>query len=365
MRSVGPGWFAMVMATGIVSTAAEREGFPGVSLALLVVAAVSYVVLVVLSLVRLWRWPAQVRADLATPPASFGFFAVVAGSAVLGERLAELRVEAVALALLAVAVVGWLVLGYAVPALVVLAPEKPGFAASVDGSWLLWVVATQAVSTAAALTAERDGDLRLLATVTAVTAWAVGVVLYVSLLTLLLLRLLVVPVSPQQMTPPYWIVMGATAITVLAGSRILQLDRSRPLVRLSTPLVEGLSLLLWAFGTWTIPLLVVFGTWRHVLRRHRLAYTPQLWTMVFPLGMYSVATAEFGRATGLPFLAVPARIAFWVALAAWAAVFAGMLASLVAGRAGRKTGRRTVRGRAAPARARRARRRCCARERSR
>ena len=343
MRSVGPGWFALVMATGIVSTAADREGCPWISLALLVVAAASYAVLVVLSLVRLCRWPAQVRADLATPPASFGFFAVVAGSAVLGERLAELQVDVVALALLALAVVGWLVLGYAVPALVVLAPQKPGLAASLDGSWLLWVVATQAVSTAAALTAGRDGGLRLLATVTAVTTWAVGVVLYVSLLTLLLLRLLVVPVSPHQMTPPYWIVMGATAITVLAGSRILELDRTRPLVRLSTPLVEGLSLLLWSFGTWTIPLLVIFGAWRHVVRRDRLRYTPHLWAMVFPLGMYSVATAEFGRVTGLPFLAVPARVAFWVALVAWVAVFAAMLVSLAAGSRRRMAGMRVGR----------------------
>lgn len=328
VRSPGLGRFALVMATGVVSTAAARQGFPRISLALLAVAATSYAVLAVQSLARTWRGPTGARSELATPPRAFGSFAVVAGSAVLGEGLYEQHVEDGGLALLVVAVVGWILLGYAIPALVILAPDKPGLAAAVDGSWLLWVVATQAVSTAAALTAERDDDLRLLATVTAVTAWAVGVVLYVSLLTLLLLRLLVVPVSPQEMTPPYWIVMGATAITVLAGSRILQLDRTRPLVRLATPLVEGLSLLLYAFGTWTIPLLVLFGVWRHVLRRDRLAFTPQLWTVVFPLGMYSVATTEFGRATGLPFLDVPAAVAFWAALVAWLVVFAAMLASL-------------------------------------
>ena len=125
--------------------------------------------------------------------------------------------------------------------------------------------------------------------------------------------------------------MGATAITVLAGSRILQLDRTHPFVRLATPLVEGLSLLLWAFGTWTVPLLVAFGTWRHVLRRDRLAFTPELWTVVFPLGMYSAASAEFGRSAGLPFLAGPARATFWIALVAWAAVFGAMLPSLVTG----------------------------------
>jgi tellurite resistance protein TehA-like permease len=341
VRSVGPGWFALVMATGIVSTAANRQGFPRISLGLLAVAAVSYGVLVVLSLLRLWRWPGDVRADLVTAPRAFGFFAMVAGSAVLGERLFEQHAETVALALLAVAVVGWLVLGYAVPAAVVLARDKPAFAAAVDGSWLLWVVATQSVSTAAALAARRI--LPELATVTAVTTWAVGVVLYLALLTLLLLRLLVAPVAPRQMTTPYWIVMGATAITVLAGSRILQLDRTRPLVHLAASLVEGLSLLLWAFGTWTVPLLVIFGIWRHVLAGDRLGYTPQLWTLVFPLGMYSVASSEFGQVTGLSFLAAPARAAFWIALIAWAAVFAGMAASLAAGssRWGRRRSRAT------------------------
>jgi tellurite resistance protein TehA-like permease len=328
VRSVGPAWFALVMATGIVSTAADRQGFPRMSLALLAVAAVSYVVLTVLSVVRLWCLPAEVLADLAAPDRAFASFAVVAGSAVLGERLVERHVEGIGLALLVVAGTGWLLLGYAVPALVVLAPDKPGLAGAVDGSWLLWVVATQAVSTAAALTADRTtGGLRQLATVSAVTTWAVGVVLYLALLTLLLLRLLVAPVAPHQMTPPYWIIMGATAITVLAGSRILGLDRTRPLVRLVTPSVEGLSVLLWAFGTWTIPLLVIFGVWRHVLRRDRPGFTPQLWTVVFPLGMYSVATVEFGDVTGLTVLAGPARAAFWVALAAWAAVFGAMVGS--------------------------------------
>ena len=52
VRTLGPGWFALVMATGIVSTAAARQGFPRLSLGLLAVAAVSYVVLVILSLVR-------------------------------------------------------------------------------------------------------------------------------------------------------------------------------------------------------------------------------------------------------------------------------------------------------------------------
>ena len=159
--------------------------------------------------------------------------------------------------------------------------------------------------------------------------WSVEELAAVPLLTVLLLRLLLIPVRPHEMTTPYWIVMGATAITVLAGSRILRLDRTRPLVHLAAPLVGGLSFLLWAFGTWTIPLLVVFGVWRHVLRRDRPVYTPELWTLVFPLGMYSVATVEFGDVTGLGFLSAAARVAFWAALVAWTVVVGTMLTSFV------------------------------------
>jgi tellurite resistance protein TehA-like permease len=327
MRSLGPGWFALVMATGIVSTAAARQGLAVISLVTLLIAVVAYVVLAVLSLLRLWRWPALVRAELSSPHEAFTFFAVVAGSAVLGERLHEQRAGAVALALLAIAAVGWLVLGYAVPALVIFAPTKPGLSAA-DGTWLLWVVATQGMSTATSMVTPSAGALGEAAAAVAVTTWAVGVVLYVVLLTLLLVRLLTVPVRPRQMTTPYWIIMGATAISVLAGSRILELDRGLPAVRLAVPVVEGASLLLWSFGTWTIPLLVLLGVWRHLLRGVRLTYNPQLWAMVFPLGMYSVATAEFGTVTGFGFLTDLAGIGFWPAFAAWVLVFAAMIASL-------------------------------------
>jgi hypothetical protein len=43
--------------------------------------------------------------------------------------------------------------------------------------------------------------------------------------------------------------MGATAITVLAGARILSLSASLPAVKATAGFVEGFSFALWAFGT--------------------------------------------------------------------------------------------------------------------
>jgi tellurite resistance protein TehA-like permease len=146
----------------------------------------------------------------------------------------------------------------------------------------------------------------------AVGLWSVGLVLYLLLVTLILLRWLTVPVTPQTLGPPYWILMGATAIIVLAGARILQLPAALAVVKASAGFVEGFSFTLWAFGTWWIPLLVVLGFWRYI-RRH------------WPLGMYSVATLTFGKVARIAFMAPLSRFMLWVALAAWLAVAAAFV----------------------------------------
>ena len=52
---------------------------------------------------------------------------------------------------------------------------------------------------------------------------------------------------------------------------------------------------------------------------------PDLWSAVFPLGMYSVATLAYGQAAGISFMAPLARVMIWVAVAAWILVAAAFL----------------------------------------
>ncbi len=104
-----------------------------------------------------------------------------------------------------------------------------------------------------------------------------------------------------------------------------------------------MSVVLWSFGTWWIPLLVLFGLWRHVLRRFPLSYEPRLWSMVFPLGMYAVASVSLGRAAHLGFMVSVARVWVWVGFAAWVAVLGSMVVALAAAcQRARRTRRRTA-----------------------
>ena len=327
VRTLAPGYFALVMATGIVSVAMDNHGADTLSVILLWLAAAEYLVLVVLSAWRLAAYRSELTADLADPRRAFGFFTFVAGTDVLGTRLAIEAHHHTAVALLAVGWVGWLVLGYVVPWTAVLSQARRPVLQDANGTWFIWVVASQSIAVlAAALEPTTSVGRRELALL-AVFSWAVGIFLYAAVGILVATRMLLYRLSPADLTPPYWVAMGATAITVVAGARIVQMADA-PMVDATRGLAAGTSVVFWAFGSWLIPPLVAAGVWRHVVHRIPLRYEATLWSVVFPLGMYGVGGHHLGQADHLPIVKAIGANESWVALAAWLITFAAMLAHL-------------------------------------
>ena len=148
--------------------------------------------------------------------------------------------------------------------------------------------------------------------------------LYFPVLILVLYRLWFFALDPEAFEPPYWIIMGAGAITTLAGSVLAAVSQGPGLTGRLEVFIIGVTVLAWAAATFFIPLLVTLMVWRHGVRRVPSAYSPDWWGMVFPLGMHGACTWHLAGVMGLTPLHHLARAFAYLALAAWVITGFGM-----------------------------------------
>jgi tellurite resistance protein TehA-like permease len=331
-----PAYFALVMATGIVSIACELLGMRPLAIGLLWANNVFYAALCVATVVRVLRFRDRVVADLTHHGRAVGFFTTVAATCVLGSQwFIVAGTTSPARWLWAAGILLWVVITYGVLALLTVAPEKPSLADGINGGWLVAVVAAQSVSILGTQLAPGFGAHAPVALFFSLAMWLGAGMLYIWIISLIFYRYTFFVMQPSDLAPPYWINMGAVAISTLAGSLLVLAAGRSPIVTEMLPFVKGLTLMFWATATWWIPMLLILGVWRHGYRRFPLRYDPLYWGAVFPLGMYTVCTYRLAQAIDAPFLLAIPRVFVFVAIAAWAAAFAGLARRLLAGVAAR------------------------------
>ena len=325
-----PNIFAIVMATGIVSIAANRAGYPTVAYILFALNAVAFPVLLGLLAFRIVRHGNLVAADLVNHARAPGFFTMVAGPCVLGNQcVLLLDLPEMATLLLAIGFAFWLALSYLMLPALIGAKEKPPPEKGLSGAWLLVVVGTQALSVSITLLAPRFPSILEPALFASLAFWLAGGMIYFWIIAQIFHRILFLPLAAGDLTPPYWINMGAMAIATLAGARLVEAAEHSRLLADLLPFLKGMALMFWSTATWWIPVLLVLGAWRHLSQHVPIAYDHGYWAMVFPLGMYTASTYAIIDHLGLPYL-LPIPAAFvWVALAAWTAAFVGLIRRIV------------------------------------
>jgi tellurite resistance protein TehA-like permease len=320
-----PGSFALVMATAAVSIASFLLGHLLVAGILVALNWAFYLCLWTLTLVRLVGFPARVLDDLFDHQRAPGFFTLVAGTCMIATQTALVaHGTAIAGALWWLGLGLWFVVMYAFFTAVTIRQRKPTLAAGINGAWLIAAVATQSIVVSRGAV---DGlsapapPIQFLC----VAMFMIGSMLYLAIIPLNYYRLTFVRLASRDFSPPYWINMGAVAITTLAGSTLmLRLDHW-PVLEPVAPFLPGFTLFFWAAASWWIPLLIALMLWRYVVRKEVPRYEPALWGMVFPLGMYTTATFQLSRATGFDFLARIPQVFIVLALIAWAIAFIGLI----------------------------------------
>jgi len=330
VQDLDPGYFALIMATGIVSIAFYLLGSPQIAWGLFAINSAAFVILVFLTFSRMVLHPRRMWNDLNDHLRSPGFFTTIAGMCILGNQFIIIFQNAdAALVLWAVSAILWLGLIYLFFTLMMTKEKKPTLENGVNAGWLIVIVSTQALSTLATLTLPHVLNPPDIGLFVALILYLIGAMFYIFIMELIFYRLLFFNILSQQMAPPYWINLGASAITALAGSTLILNASKWSFLGDVLPFLKGFTLFFWAFASWWLPLLFLLGFWRHFIKRLPLKYDPSYWRLVFPLGVYTVATLRLSKATGLTFLEGIPPLVIIAAAVAWLLTFIGMLAKMV------------------------------------
>ncbi len=323
VKELAPGYFGLPMATGVIALASQALGHSSIGKFLFVVNHAEYGVLCLLLALRALLYPSALLADLSDHAKGAGFLTLVAATCLLGMQHLQFAQDHRAAAVLwSIALLAWAVFAYAFFILVSIRRHKPPLQLGINGSWLLLVVAVQALSILACANAGYMGLPLREALFAAMLFHLLGWIFYLVLIGIIFFRTAFAPLRPDEFEPSYWINMGAAAITTLAASMLVgAFQSSSPWPEL-VPMFKVLAAFAWVAGIWWIPIVFIVGLWKH--RYMPLRYQSGYWSLVFPLGMYTLCTWHLGHVFNVPIVHQVPHYFIWLVWGAWGAAYVGM-----------------------------------------
>jgi C4-dicarboxylate transporter/malic acid transport protein len=333
LAAIGPNWFASVMGTSIVATAAVTlparvPGLRPFGLAVWVLAGLLLVAVTAATVGHWIRHPQRARAHLdnpvmaqfyGAPPMAllaFGSATLLVGGDVIGARAA-----------LAVDVVLWLtgtalglLTAVAVPYRLFTRLDVPPDGAF--GGWLMPVVPPMVSAATGALLVPYTpaGQLRQTLLLSCYAMFGMTLLASVVIITLLWNRLAQHKVGPAAMVPTLWIVLGPLGQSITAANNLgTRAALALPSLDAGAFRVLGLvyGVPVWGFALMWIGLA---GGLTVRAARSGLPFTLSWWSFVFPVGTVVTGTSDLSLASGSDLFRVAAVLFFAALVVAWFAV---------------------------------------------
>ncbi|MDH4226419.1 MAG: tellurite resistance/C4-dicarboxylate transporter family protein [Deltaproteobacteria bacterium] len=329
LQGLYPGYFAMTMATGIISVGFDVLGMTRFSDFMAVMALLTFVAVCGVYAWRIAKFPGAVWGDLLNPRLTFNFFTFVAATCIVGMILYTHGYEKTAFAFWILALIAWAALLYCSFGVLTIFHREKGINI-MDGAWLICIVGTQSLVLLGLKVITEVGEYDKLMMLCLFLLWGLGLMLYAILVVLFSYRIFFLEMKTEDYTPQMWVIMGAAAISANAGSG---LDMASPLITVLYEVhavIDAIALLTWGWATWWIPLLLVIGFWRRYVKDIPFTYDPRQWSIVFPLGMYTVASYQISLAAEFEPLHQVSHYMIWAAIFVWSLLMIALLRRIFA-----------------------------------
>lgn len=323
IRTLSPAYFALPMSTGIIAIASYTLGYTRISNFLSIVNDAELIILFLLLIGRLIFFFPEVKKNLSTHAVGAGFLTIVAALCIWESRKVLLKNDftfALTGWLLSMAI--WILLIYSFFLLITFKKHKPSLEKGINGSWLLFVVSTQALSITGNLIFSHFGIDPEVALFVTLLLYLLGAILYLIIIGLIFYRTTFFLMTPREFKPSFWINMGAAAISTLAGSVLINVMQDVIEFQSFIPIMKLLTMLFWVEGTWWIPIVASMAIWKR--RRLKLTYSADYWSLVFPLGVYTFCTWHLAEVLSLPFLKRIPDVFIYFAWIAWIVTYLKM-----------------------------------------
>ena len=300
LSNVGPNWYATVMGTGIVATAAatlphQVRGLHTFALAAWLAAVTLLVAVTAMTATHWLRHPAAARAHLRHPVVGnfygampMALLTVGAGTLLLGSDLIGMRAAlAVDWGLWVVGTVGGLVCATLVP---LARATGPAF-----GGWLMPVVPPMVSAATGALLVEHLAPGQARQTMLALCYAMFGFSLVASLVVIVLVwgRLATTGVGPAALVPTLWIVLGPLGQSITAAHLLGAAAAGSPYAGAARAFG-----LLFGLATWGVAV-VWLGIVVALTVRSRPPFGLPWWSFTFPVGTVVTGTSALAAGTGL------------------------------------------------------------------
>ena len=335
LGNLGPNWFASVMGTGIVATAAASlpvnvPGLRGFAEIVWVIAAVLLVVLLVAVGGHWILHPTVARTHARNPQMAHfygaapmalltvGAGALLVGKNLIGERLA-VDLDWV---LWICGTAGGLFTAISIPFLMFTQHSVDTDAAF--GGWLMPVVPpmVSAATGALLLTHVQPGSSRQTMFYGCYAMFGLSLVASLIIIAMIWTRLAYYGTSGTARVPTLWIVLGPLGQSITAAGLL----GTNAAIAVEAPVAAGMNVFAILFGVpvWGFAVLWIALATSLTVRtlRRGMPFALTWWSLTFPVGTFVTGTSQLALHTGLPAFNIAAAAAYLGLLATWLLVAA-------------------------------------------